>query len=38
MAQLKAGNKDEAVKAFKAAKGGDETLARLGNLWALHAR
>jgi hypothetical protein len=38
MAQLKAGNKDEAVKAFKGAKGGDETLARLGNLWALHAR
>jgi hypothetical protein len=37
MALLKSGNKVEAVKAFKAAKG-DETLTRLGNLWALHAR
>ena len=37
MAQLKAGNKDEAIKAFRAVKG-DDTLARLGNLWALHAK
>ena len=37
MAQLKSGNKAEAVKAFKAASG-DEVLARLGNLWALHAQ
>ena len=37
MAQLKAGNKPEAVKAFKEVKG-DEVTTRLGNLWALHAQ
>ena len=37
IAHLRAGNKAEAVKAFKAVKG-DETLARLGNLWALRAQ
>jgi tetratricopeptide (TPR) repeat protein len=37
MAQLKAGNKSEAIKAFKAVSG-DEVMTRLGNLWALHAQ
>lgn len=36
IAQLRAGNKDEAGKAFKEVKG-DETLARIGSLWALRA-
>jgi hypothetical protein len=36
IAQLRAGNKGEAGKAFKDIKG-DETLARLGSLWALRA-
>lgn len=37
IADLKAGHKEEAVKAFKAVKG-DPVLERLANLWALHAR
>jgi len=37
IADLKAGHKDDAVKAFKAVKG-DPVLERLGGLWALHAR
>ena len=37
IADLKAGHKDDAVKAFKAVKG-DPILERLANLWALHAR
>jgi tetratricopeptide (TPR) repeat protein len=37
IAQLKAGNKDEAVKAFHAVKG-DPKFERLASLWALHAR
>jgi tetratricopeptide (TPR) repeat protein len=37
IAQLKAGHKDEAVKAFKAVKG-DPILERLSALWILHAR
>lgn len=37
IADLKAGHKEEAVKAFKAVKG-DAVLERLANLWALHAR
>jgi len=37
IAQLKAGNKDEATKTFKAVKG-DPVLERLANLWTLHAR
>ncbi|HUL45684.1 MAG TPA: tetratricopeptide repeat protein [Steroidobacteraceae bacterium] len=37
IADLKAGHKDDAVKAFKAVKG-DPVLERLANLWALHAR
>lgn len=37
IAHMRAGNKSEAVKAFKAVKG-DETLARLGNLWALRTQ
>lgn len=36
MAQLQLGNKSEAAKAFRAARG-DATLSRVGNLWALHA-
>ena len=37
IADLKAGHKDDAVKAFKAVKG-DPILERLASLWALHAR
>jgi tetratricopeptide (TPR) repeat protein len=37
IAQLKAGHKDDAVKAFKAVKG-DPVLERLATLWAIHAR
>ena len=37
IAQLRSGNKAEAVKAFKAVSG-DPTLTRLGNLWALRAQ
>lgn len=37
IADLKAGHKDDAVKAFKAVKG-DPVLERLANLWALHAK
>jgi tetratricopeptide (TPR) repeat protein len=37
IAQLKAGNKDEAVKAFHAVKG-DPKFERLASLWALHTR
>jgi tetratricopeptide (TPR) repeat protein len=37
IAQLEAGNKDEAMKAFKQVKG-DANLERLANLWSLHAR
>jgi tetratricopeptide (TPR) repeat protein len=37
IAQLRAGHKDEARKAFKAVKG-DETLERLANLWTLHSQ
>lgn len=37
IAQLKAGNKDEAVKTFKAVKG-DPLDERLAALWVLHAR
>jgi hypothetical protein len=37
IAQLRAGNKAEAAKAFKAVQG-DATLARLGSLWALRAQ
>jgi tetratricopeptide (TPR) repeat protein len=37
IAQLKAGQKDEAVKSFHAVKG-DPTLERLANLWSLHAK
>jgi len=37
IADLKAGHKDDAVKAFKAVKG-DAILERLAGLWALHAR
>jgi hypothetical protein len=37
IAQLKAGNKDEAIKSFHAVKG-DPKFERLANLWALHAR
>ena len=37
IAQLGAGHKDEAQKAFKAVKG-DPKLERLANLWSLHAR
>jgi tetratricopeptide (TPR) repeat protein len=37
IADLKAGHKEDAVKAFKAVKG-DPVLERLANLWALHAR
>jgi hypothetical protein len=36
MAQFKAGNKADAVKAFKAVKG-NESLQRLGKLWSLRA-
>jgi hypothetical protein len=36
IAQLKAGNKEDATKSFKAVKG-DPTLERLANLWTLHA-
>jgi hypothetical protein len=37
IAQLGAGRKDEARKAFKAVKG-NPTLERLANLWTLHAQ
>jgi len=37
IAELKAGHKDEARKAFKAVKG-DPTLERLANLWTLHSQ
>jgi tetratricopeptide (TPR) repeat protein len=37
IAQLKSGDKDSAVKTFRAVKG-DPVLVRLGDLWALHAR
>lgn len=37
IADLKAGHKDDAVKAFKAVKG-DPALERLANLWVLHSR
>lgn len=37
IAQLRAGHKDEARKAFKAVKG-DPTLERLANLWTLHSQ
>jgi tetratricopeptide (TPR) repeat protein len=37
IAQLKSGDKDAAVKTFRAVKG-DPVLVRLGDLWALHAR
>jgi Tfp pilus assembly protein PilF len=37
IAELGAGHKDEAQKAFKAVKG-DPKLERLANLWSLHAR
>ena len=37
IAQLKAANKDEAVKAFRAVKG-DDKLKQLADLWTLHAR
>ena len=37
IAQLGAGKKDEAQKAFKAVKG-DPKLERMANLWSLHAR
>ena len=37
IAQLKAGNKEEAIKAFHAVKG-DAKFEHLANLWVLHAR
>ena len=37
IAQLKAGNKDAAIKSFKSVKG-DPTLERLATLWSLRAR
>jgi hypothetical protein len=37
IAQLKAGHKDDAVKAFRSVKG-DPSLERLANLWSLHAK
>jgi hypothetical protein len=37
IADLKAGHKDDAVKALKAVKG-DPVLERLASLWVLHAR
>lgn len=37
IAQLKAGNKDAAIKSFKSVKG-DATLERLATLWSLRAR
>ncbi|HET7758195.1 MAG TPA: hypothetical protein VFK87_13145, partial [Steroidobacteraceae bacterium] len=37
IAQLKAGHKDDAVKAFHAVKG-DPVLEKIASLWALHAR
>jgi len=37
VALLRAGHKEEAIKAFKAVKG-DPVLERLGQLWAIHAR
>ncbi len=37
IAELRAGRKDEARKAFKAVKG-DPTLERLANLWTLHSQ
>lgn len=37
IAQLRAGNKAEALKAFKSVQG-EPTLARLGNLWALRVQ
>lgn len=38
IAQLKAGNKDAAVKTFHDVKGSDQVLQRLANLWSVHAR
>jgi tetratricopeptide (TPR) repeat protein len=37
IAQLKAANKDEAIKSFRAVKG-DDKLKQLADLWSLHAR
>jgi hypothetical protein len=37
IAQMRAGNKSDAIKAFRATSG-DPTLARVGSLWALHAQ
>ena len=37
IAQLKAGNKDEALKAFHAVKG-DPKYEHLASLWSLHTR
>jgi tetratricopeptide (TPR) repeat protein len=37
IAQLKSGNKEGAIKTFRAVKG-DPKFERLANLWALHAR
>jgi hypothetical protein len=37
IAQMRAGNKAEAAKAFKSVQG-DATMARLGNLWALRVQ
>jgi tetratricopeptide (TPR) repeat protein len=37
IAELKAGHKDDAIKAFKAVKG-DAILERIASLWVLHAR
>ena len=37
IAQLKAGDKDAAVKTFKSVKG-DPVLERLADLWSLHAK
>ena len=37
IAQLKSGNKDGALKTFRAVKG-DPKYERLANLWVLHAR
>jgi len=38
MAELKAGNKDAALKAFHDVKASDPVLQRLANLWTVHAR
>lgn len=37
IAQMRAGNKGDAIKAFRATSG-DPTLSRVGSLWALHAQ